>query len=188
MALIDPSRFPAKTVHAAGALCCAALLAAGYFAGGDILLAGETTPTQTSDRLHDAESDAALKEAAVQRLELEVEHAQRQLDDKPMSLLPASVMNQRLADLSALAQAHELTLTTSQPGQETQLAYYAFVPISVGGEGRLASFVAFLGALHGQYPDMGVRRFDVTRDPMGGGQFTLTLSWYVKPSRTAEAS
>lgn len=188
MPKMDLSRYPAKAVHSAGALCCAALLAVGYFGGGDVLLAGEPAPAVLSDPLHDAESDAALQEAVVQRLEREVEHARQQLDEKPMSLMPASVLNQRLADLSALAQAHELTLTTSQPGQETQLAYYAFVPISVGGDGRLASFVGFLGALHTQFPDMGVRSFDVTRDPLGGGRFTLTLSWYVKPSRTAEAS
>ena len=185
---LDGSRFPAKAVHAAGAVGCALVLGVGFFAGGRTFIEGDASPVDLTDQLHQAESGAALKAAAVERLEREVTHAQQQVDDKPMSLLPATVVNQRLAALSRMAQDCDLTLASSQQGQETQLAYYAFVPIHVGGDGRLVDFVRFLGALHEGFPDMGVGTFDISRDPLGGGRFSLTLNWYVQPSRTAEAS
>ena len=175
-------------IHAVGALVCAGLLSAGYAMGVMPMMSSSESPADRGVSVREAQQQAGLQEAVAQRLQAEVEASDQTLASKPMQLLQASLINRRVAELSGLAYDHGLTLTSSQPGDETVLTYYAFVPIVIGGEGRLGDFVRFLGALHSRFPDMGVQAFDVTRDPLGGGRFSLALNWFVEPARTAEVS
>lgn len=178
----------AMKTHAVGALVCVSLLGVGYQLGIRPMLSLGKTPADWASEVDEAQAQAALHEATVQRLSRELELSQRGLESRPMQLLAASEVNRRLAALSGLAEAHGLTLASSQPGAETALTYYAFVPITLGGQGGFASVVAFLGALHETFPDIGVHAFDLTRGQIGGGRFTLTLNWYVRPSQTAVAN
>ncbi len=178
----------AKLTHAVGAVLCLSLLGTGYQFGVRPMLSQGKTPADWAAEVDDAQAEAALQEATVQRLSRELEMSQRELASRPMQLLAASEVNRRLAALSDLAEAHGLTLASSQPGTETALTYYAYVPITLGGQGGFAQVVGFLGALSETFPDVGVHAFDMTRGQVAGGRFTLTLNWYVRPSQTAVAN
>lgn len=174
--------------HAIGALVCLALLGAGYQFGLRPMMAQGESPTDWQARVDTAQAEAALQEATVQRLGRELELSAMRLEARPMQLMQASAVNRRLSQLSDLAKQHGLVLASSQPGTEATLAYYAYVPITLGGQGGFAQVVAFLGALHEAFPDMGVHGFSMSRSPVGGGRFDLILNWFVRPTQSAEVN
>ncbi|XAL98860.1 hypothetical protein OT109_14875 [Phycisphaeraceae bacterium D3-23] len=179
---------PTWPVHAIGASVCAVVLGAGYMLGVVPLLSAGDSPTDLSAAVREAEQQAALQDAVTQRLSDELGNSEVELASRPMQLVQSTHANRRVAELSAMAHEYGLTLASTQPGGETMMSYYAFVPVVIGGEGKLGDFVRFLGALHSRFPDMGVQGFEIVRDPLGGGRFTLGLNWFVEPARTAEVS
>ncbi|MFI4860500.1 MAG: hypothetical protein ACIAXF_07450 [Phycisphaerales bacterium JB063] len=179
---------PTWIVHSIGGSVCAVFLGIGYLFGAMPLMSDGDTPTDMSAVVRDAEQQAALQDAVTQRLSQELAHSEQELESRPMQLVQSSYANRRVAALSALAYDFGLTLASTQPGGETMMTYYAYVPVTIGGEGSLADFVRFLGALHTRFPDMGVQGFEIVRDSKGGGRFALSLNWFVEPTQTAEAS
>lgn len=174
--------------HAAGALVCAVLLGVGYGFGVAPRIAPGQSPAERAEAIRDAQAEAMLQEAVVQRLEGELERSNNALNDRPVLLRPATEINRRLSALSDLVTSSGLVVTASQTGEISALSHYAFVPIEISGEGKLGDFIAMLGALHSRYPDLSVQSFDVLRVPTGDGRFRLNLNWFVQPPQTAEAS
>ncbi|MEM9413972.1 MAG: type 4a pilus biogenesis protein PilO [Planctomycetota bacterium] len=188
MAMSSNATQPVWPFHVVGGAVCALLWASGYLFGIAPLDSGGESQGDQLAAVREAEQRAALQDAVTQRLSQELSGIEAELSARPMQLLQSTYANRRVAELSELAHAYGLTLESTQPGTETMMAYYAFVPVEVGGEGRLNDFVEFMGALHRRFPDMGVQAFEVVRDPTGGGRFTLALNWFVEPTQTAEAS
>ena len=176
----------ARKAHLIGALACLAVAGLGYRFGVYPLQSEDKTPAQWQAEIDQAQAKAQRQAQAVQRFEEELTGSDRRLHERPMQLLQATQVNHRLAALSDLAGAHGLVLDASQPGGETRLAYYAYVPIQLAGQGGFTQVIGFLGALHTDFPDLSVRAFEMKRGAVDGGRFSLTLNWFVRPSQTAE--
>ncbi|MFP4144452.1 MAG: type 4a pilus biogenesis protein PilO [Phycisphaeraceae bacterium] len=131
-------------------------------------------------------TDAADTLAQMQR---EVREAEQQMSEIPLRLVPLANLNQRLARLTELASAYELSVSELRPGDVAQSEHYASVPIHLAGEGGFPAASRFLYDLHRTLPDVRVAQFELAGRPESdqAGQFRFALRWYAaRPPGSAD--
>ena len=193
MSRIDSTSQQLWVVHAVCGTVCLTLAGAGYWFGLGPMTRELDQRQGLTQTLELSQDDLQLRRGVLERLEDKFLQSQQELEVQPVDLQPASMVNRRLANLSQLAQEHDLVLTASSIGGEQRLAYYSYLPIELGGQGDFGNVVAFLGKLYEHYPDISVRTFDLNRGgdgPSRGARagFSLGLSWFVQPPQTAQGT
>ena len=164
---------------------CLLLSAALYLTMIHPLARKQARHVTQSAELAAVQVQASDRAASLGRLQTELAETRTALDATPMRLQPASVINQRLAALTDLANEQAITLDQVQPGQKVAATRYDVVPIQLVGSGTYASVQTFLNKLHGQFGDTGVRSFRLTARERGDdvvGAFVIDLVWYTAPA------
>lgn len=167
-------------IHLGGAGVCAALLATGWFMGLGPMLAETEQESSVIEHANQVQQEARLNKTRLEALNAQLDQVQKELDDKPVSLQPASQINPLLAELARWADEQRLNVTGTTAGQPVALTYYDYVPISLSGEGAYADLLGFFKRLHSERGDLGVVAFNANRLPDGAGiSYELQLAWYV---------
>lgn len=102
-----------------------------------------------------------------------------------MRLEPATLVNDRLARLTELANECGLGVDEVQPGEITDGPHYQSVALKLAGSGNYPAFARFLHRLHDAFPDTGVRGMDTSNNSPNPVvpvvSFRLDLVWYAAP-------
>jgi len=132
-----------------------------------------------------AERSSAMNEARASLTEMRkgMKLAETELSELPLTLKPATGVNQRLASLADLASQSGLEVHQMQPAAIRSGDLYDETPIILTGSGDYRRVTSFLRTLHDGFADIGVVKFDLTADnPGGSAHFDLGLVWYTSPS------
>ncbi len=179
-----------------------AVFVASWLAAGAALWLGVVQ--RALDERHSAVEQQALvtqleDEAAQGARQLAAKRAQGealsgQLSRMTLRLAGVGTLNQRLAQLTALAsdvgqqQAGVLKLEQITPGAPEAGARSTAVPIRLVGVGGYAGAADLLARIRARFPDTGVHGFALARsveDAGGQGTFRVDLVWYAAPSEGA---
>ena len=164
------------------------------FAGWAFIIA----PAQSSEARKAADL-SQLSELRTKSLELaQAAQAQRdrlaklesELKRNPLQLAGVGALNQRIADLTALADqvsaATSVGLKIEQitPGAPVAGPRYTAVPIRLSGIATYVGAQVMLERLHERFPDTGVTAFSLasTQEGAATASFTLELMWYAAPA------
>jgi hypothetical protein len=177
-------------VHAAGAAVCLALTAGGYY--GIVAPAmSERTEAAARQAEVEAEREKATRLAGTLAT-LREQHAgvKKQVGDHTLVLLPATGINQRLAEVGELASACGLSTRAMQPETPTSDTRFETVPIRWSGSGGFFACAEFLRRVHEDYPDTGVSTLALSADPTvpsAPAAFEVTLVWHAAPTAAVAA-
>ena len=172
---------------ALAAAACAGLTIAAYAVGVRPML---------EQRQHEAEQRLALKErretsselaATVAELQHDLADARQVLARSPVRLQPATLVNQRLAALAALADECGVQVDEMRPGTPADSTHYQTFPIRIVGTGSYPNYAKFLRNLRKTFGDMGVRSFNATNliGPSANptAAFQAELIWFTELPR-----
>jgi hypothetical protein len=138
-------------------------------------------------RRHKA-SEVATSLNTVRKKSATVEKA---LQQTAMRLEPATLVNDRLARLTDLANECGLSVDEVQPGQTTDGPHYQSVALKLAGSGSYPACARFLHRLHDAFPDTGVRAMDTSNNSPNPVvpvvSFRVDLVWYAAPLAPAVA-
>jgi Tfp pilus assembly protein PilO len=117
----------------------------------------------------------------VAELDRKIKALRTEVESTPFMLLPASAVNARLADLTALAERHGLALDAMTPQAAERHDRFTVVPVRFSGRGSYAACAAFLAGVHAQFRDVAVRAVRMTgnpEEPGATGSFEFECAWY----------
>jgi Tfp pilus assembly protein PilO len=187
----DPSfRRAGKTWHVdavAVALCF--LMTLGLYYGGLVPLMRDRDATLArQDELEKRRQNASSLAASVARVRSQLHGVREAIDGTPLKLQPSRLVNNRLAELTELANAQGLLIEHIEPSPARAAGRYEIVPLRMAGVGRFPTCVVFLHKLREGFPDTGIAGFQLSGNPSapGTGRFELELHWFAMPSRANE--
>jgi Tfp pilus assembly protein PilO len=185
---IDPAqRKKLWKVIACAAAACLGISAAGYFVGLSPAIAHVSERKADMDELANRQQKGAQAKAELTRTRKRLLEARREVDDLPLRLEPASVVNRRLNRLAEAATAAGVNLNEMQPMPAIDTQHYQTVPIRVTGSGSYPACAAFLHTLRTQFPDTAVQSIDAQNASPGRdnniANFRLDLEWHTTQSR-----
>lgn len=164
-----------------GVVLCLAMTAGAYLAGVHPLVQAHAESVMGKKNLDDMQGLVLEREQLLaQALRQQAEMGEA-LKTMPQGLQSIGQLNQRLAELTALALNHELRVRTVATGQTTETPEYLVVPIRLTGNGGFQAYTSFMHSLHLAYPDVFVQAFDLTGDPSkpkSPASFALDLTWH----------
>jgi hypothetical protein len=172
-----------RQIDAIGITLCIVLTVGGYLVAARPLLnsrddraARETTLTET--RQH---ANGML--ANTRALRTQLNNAQTLLNKIEIPLKSGGEINQRLAELTALAAECGLEVQYVRPGASVATARFAQLPIQVSGTGNYRACATFLHRLRERFPDTGLNGFDLSASPadeIAHTSFNFQLQWFVR--------
>ncbi len=177
-------------IHAGGMVVCLLLMISGWFFGLSPMLSESDESSSTLEASRLAQEQAQHGKEKLEELTQRVQTMRAELDQKPVSLVPATQINPLLALLSGWADEQRLTITRTNAGQPVVMTWYDYVPISLAGEGDYGDLLGFYHKLYADRGDLGVVSFNVSRLASNTGvSFEIELAWYVvseqvQPDRT----
>jgi Tfp pilus assembly protein PilO len=168
-------------IDAAGAAVCAAATAAVYFVGILPLLSKrEARETEKRDMVL-VQQHALKQKIELAALRRSLADTQRSLADKPIRLEPVGDINQRLAQISRLADQAGLRVADLQTGSMTEGVHYGATRVSMKGSGSYRTFTEYLQRLRAKFPDMAASSLDLKasgRAGSGNADFQLEACWF----------
>lgn len=175
---MKPTAATEYKVHAWGLGACLLLTAAVFWVGWRPWLAGRAERLAAAATWQQARQEHQEAEAALRSVKQQLATVKKQWAQMPLHLLPLGQLNQRLADLAALAAQQKLEVAGVRPGGPRAAKHYQVVALPVTGRGSYEHFVHFLRELHRQCPDMGVTSLTLRAAEAGQASFALSLVWY----------
>ncbi|CAN5703168.1 hypothetical protein BH09PLA1_BH09PLA1_08050 [soil metagenome] len=176
-------------IDIAGIAVCLVLSGAAYFLGARPLMASRDDRAAREQALADAREQAKALVANTRGLRTQLSGAQIALAKIEIALRPPASINQRIAELTALAGQCKCEMQSIQPGALATAPRFAQIPIQIAGTGTYRSCADFLHRLRDHFPDTAVRGFELSvtpGDPTTTVSFNFQLIWYVQPV-TAES-
>jgi len=173
-------------IDAAGVAVCLALSAAVYAVAVRPVLDERAARRQQAVELREREQKASELGATLANRRQTLAQTEQQVATRSLKLHPLAQLNRRLADLTQMSDACELSLDQVEPGTQEPGTHYVSVPIRVTGRGTYTSTTQFLARLHERWPDLAVASLDLSGNPrMAQDQprFTIQLLWYAAPGR-----
>jgi Tfp pilus assembly protein PilO len=98
-----------------------------------------------------------------------------------IDLRPVSAFNERLDDITRLAEAAGLVVDELTPGDRRDAGSLLVTPIALRGRGTYPACAVFLSGLAREFPDAAVAGFDLSGSPedeSGVISFVFDLEWY----------
>jgi hypothetical protein len=167
-------------VHGAGVAALVLLTAAGAtLVVRPALRLGDEARTTAAGI---AQRDAELREAA--RANAEAERLVTRLNAElaqAVTLLPATMLNQRLAELSGLCEARGVVVREIRPGASSEGRQHVRVSVKIAGLATWAEGVGLMDDLATRYRDTAVTGFRLRGDPLRPGErseYELDLVWH----------
>ena len=170
-------------IYLAGGIACAVFSAGAYFVGIRPVLARYDEQANRQTELSSARKKAAGLVGARNNVASELNATNEALNNLTLHLAPASTVNQRLSNLTALATKEcGLTIDEMRPGAVTEGADYQTVSILIAGSGTYPNCAKFLHRLRNVFPDTAVRSFETTNNSSSpdspAATFQFELAWH----------
>lgn len=175
-----------RTIDAAALLTCAALSAGVFFAGLKPLLDTRAVMAQQRQQLAAQHEAASTSSALLLALRQQLSQTERAVQSDPLRLKPVDALNQRVAEITQLAQSGGLQIEKVRPSASVAGEHYQTVKIELAGAGSFQASSQFIHALHQNLPDIAVESLALEGRPVRPGQpaapgFRLELCWYAAP-------
>src|SRR4051812_11888621 len=166
---------------------CLGISAAGYFLGIAPAIAHVSERNADLAELANRQQQAVQAKKDLITTRKRIEEARKEVEELPLRLEPATVVNSRLNRVAEAASAAGVTLNEMQPQTAVDSQHYQTVPIRVTGAGSYPAVAAFLHTLRTQFPDTAVVLIDA-QNPSPGKEnnvatFRLDLEWHTTPVR-----
>ncbi len=177
-------------IDIAGIALCLILTGAAYFLGASPLMAGRDQRAAREVALAEAREQANGLLGTTRGLRTQLSTAQIALSKIEIPLQAATSINQRIAELTALAGESKLEMQSIQPGTIATSPRFAQIPIQVSGSGTYRTCADFLRRLRMKFPDTSVRAFELAvtpGDPTATTSFSFQLIWSVQPLNAGDA-
>lgn len=113
----------------------------------------------------------------------------QELEASQLTLQTSGFRNEHLAQLTNLAELNGLNVDGLQTTDVIHNDHYDMVPIQMTGFGSYPDCAAFLHQLNSNYPDTGVKSFELKGKPgpkPSDSFFRFNMVWYASPLATAE--
>lgn len=167
------------------AIALALALAGGVYAAGvHPILAARAEERRLALSVASRAQHAEEAREIVSGLEARLGRVRSEVEAAPVTLRPMSAVNERLAGLTALAEASGLSIESMTPGAAERLERFRSVPVKLAGRGTYAACAEFLSAVHAQFQDVAVRAVRMTgnpEEPGTPGAFEFDCAWYAAP-------
>ncbi len=163
------------------------MVSAGVY-GGLVapMLSKRATLVQQKEQLTREEQKCSRLNSAVLAMRKRCNTLQEELETGAVQLDPTSRMNQRIAQLTALLQEHDLVLEDIQTLPAIAHRRCDLLPIRMVGTGNYPASTQFLNALYEELPDMTICNVSLSGAPGVPtfiGQFAFDLCWFAAPSQ-----
>lgn len=172
-------------VFAAGAGVCAAITLVVWFTVLSPALRQRDARIAKSNELVARRHKAGEVAGSLSAVRKKTETVESALQQTAMRLEPATLVNDRLARLTELANECGLSVDEVQPGQTTDGPHYQSVALKLAGSGNYPACARFLHRLHDTFPDTGVRGMDTSNNSPNPVvpvvSFRLDLVWHAAP-------
>jgi Tfp pilus assembly protein PilO len=168
-------------IDAIGAVVCIVLTAAVYFFGVSPVLDAHARDVAQQDQARAKQRAASAANNALLSMQHQLKLATAQATSSPLRLKPASQLNNRLAEITGLAQDAGMQIEDVHPGSNTHGRRFDTIPITISGKGCYITCVQFLHELRTTYADTGVSSFHLTgnpSDPAAMCDFSFSLDWF----------
>lgn len=167
-------------IYALGAAGCIALSVLAYMGGVRPAVARTAEQEALAGDLAARRRTVSELTSAANAAKGDLAATRKTLAALPLKLESAAQVNQRLAMLTDLAAAAELTVNEIRPGAVIDGTDFRSVPIQISGTGAYPACAAFLSRLHHQFPDTAVRSFHAGHSAAGDGAatFSFELFWH----------
>lgn len=172
-------------VDAAGAGVMITLSAVAYFGVLGPAKAQRDEIESQRAMLADRAAELSTLESQVRAAQARIGELERATQEHQVTLLPASAINGRLAELTSLAEQFGLKLDTIAPELAVRGRRFGRTPIRLGGEGSYPQFTAFAAHLHQRFSDTAIESFALEGNPAVPGapaRFSVRLFWYTLPT------
>jgi|WetSurMetagenome_2_1015567.scaffolds.fasta_scaffold135875_3 hypothetical protein len=176
-------------IDLAGAGALAALTAVVALGGVLPLAAQHREYLALQDELAAQRDQAAKLDVTMEAVRLKLETSRRAVTHSPMHLEPASIINRRLTEVSALAGETGLVIDDIRPDRPMPGTHCETIPISVAGSGTYRTCTLFLSRLRQTMPDTSVSVVELAAsslDATGASKFRLDLRWHAAPRSAAD--
>ncbi len=172
-------------LDAAAVGACLLMTALLYFGGLEPLMAARDRTASRQKDLEAQREHASALAVSVSRARTQLHAVQEAIRQNPLKLQPSRLVNNRIAELTELANAHELEIEHIEPSPSRNAGRYEVVPLRVAGVGAFPKCVVFLHRLRQGFPDTGVAGFRLSGNPTapGTGRFELELQWFAAPNQ-----
>jgi Tfp pilus assembly protein PilO len=173
-------------IDCAGVAACLLLSGAGYLVGVRPLLAVREQRVVQQQSLRTAVEQASSLVTSTRALRAQLTNAQNALAKIEIALQPATSINERVAELTALAGECHIEMQAIQPGTISNGNRFAQIPIQISANGTYRSAAQFLHRLRERFPDTAVHTFEMAatpEDPTATASINVQLLWYVQPAR-----
>jgi Tfp pilus assembly protein PilO len=184
-------------VDAAGTGLCVALTAAMYLIGLSPLVERYEQVQGSTRQLNEQNRKSSSLSSSVATARAQLAAVRKATASNPLRLLPARLVNNRLAEITELAAANGLIIEQIHPAAGRKSGRYEIVPIRIDGRGAYPTATTFMRRLRETFPDTGVASFKLSGNPSAPktpATFELTLEWYAlaearkePPVRAADA-
>lgn len=175
-------------VHVAGVLCCTLLTAGAYMTAIQPVLDAQIAQRSQQAELLEQQRIAGELDKRVAQIHREVAMVNEELERSQLELESAGRINQRIAELTEIANDVGLTLQQIDPGQKHSERLFDMVPIELAGISDFRQYLLFLHRLHARFSDIAVSEFQIIgtpENPAEGARFHLTLCWFTARETTA---
>lgn len=185
----DGYKNPLLKVHACGLGAIIVLTLLAYMVGlrplfvsyGEVLLQKSTLMSLQSRIAHLQESRNSVS--------FRLGSVQQELKASKLTLQTSDFRNEHLAQLTNLAELNGLKVDGLETTDVKHNIHYDMVPIQMTGYGRFPDCAAFFYQLNSQYPDTGVKSFELKGKPgpkPADSFFRFDMVWYASPLVTAD--
>jgi Tfp pilus assembly protein PilO len=181
---------PTLNIDAAGIALLLALSAAFYFLAMDPLLDRQSVRLAQNEELARKRQQAAAIGAQLNTTRSRLASARELVDQSTLKLQTAVQLNQRAAELMALADACSMQVHEIHPKPAVHRDRFDVIPIHLSGTGAYRDAARFMHELHKTHPDVGIAGFELAGnpgDPRQPATFKLIVSWHIAPSLSAAA-
>lgn len=134
-----------------------------------------------SDRFTVHEQELATVRSQTADARRRLEKATKQREQNPIQLGRPSAINERLKDITALADSCGIKLDRLEPEKPILYTRCAIVPIHIGGSTTFPGLVGFFNRLHTEFRDTAAPGFKLSANQdqsNPAGRFEIELAWY----------
>lgn len=168
-------------IHLGGLASVAGVIALAYWFGARPAMLQRDRLAELRARIAEVRRDVELAEANERVLQEELESLGTLGADWAALRGEPRTLNERLAELTALAEHHGLRLTSTQPGDPERREFFTVRRITVAGSGGYTACAAFLHDLVDALPDLTVEGLELEAEGSERAReasFRFDLAWY----------
>ncbi len=170
----------AGTVHAVSASLAVCAAAMFYFASIRPAFERAERSSELAQAIDTASQGVLAAEQEEQRVRSELHRASSRLASVSIELVSIDARNERIAELTALADESGLAVDEITPGRVTSSELFDKVEIRLRGRGGYTDLARFIHLLSRDHPDTEVRTFRAVRG-VDIGTFEMLLVWRALP-------